>query len=434
MRRFGRPAAVHAEADSTAARTMRCWPRRAGTLIAAALLCAGTMQPAAAVEFDPKGWLAGADVRVLVLTVTSGNGTAAADRAQWARLGAELGPRGLRRAVVRTGGASTAAGGQKVNADYLVEDASGTLLGRFSVRPGSARHLAWSWRGRLLADVTEPRALIQTVRAWFKSAPRVVVDAPTAALRKELEAGLVGRGKLVVVLDEKERQQIRRLQRESKRLTRTQGQAVKAGEELSANLRLDGSLRVIDGTSRLYLSLEEVRTGRVVASASAPWRPKRARPAAREAVGKLLAALTGAMQQPQATGSAGKGGALAGPRFRFSSDGRTFSDSDTGLTWQARPGLQALGWKAAKAACGRFNPDGKAGWRLPNQLELESLLDTQGGRKQIARRLAPSTPKGWYWTGTPQTDGSKTAWTVFFPNGYPGTSTLTSARRVRCVR
>ncbi len=84
--------------------------------------------------------------------------------------------------------------------------------------------------------------------------------------------------------------------------------------------------------------------------------------------------------------------------------------------------------------CQKLKLGGKGGWRLPMQLELESLLEKRGSNKRVHPALARMTPEGWYWTASLQTDGSPTVWTIGFPNGYPGTSSLTSLQRVRCVR
>jgi hypothetical protein len=124
-------------------------------------------------------------------------------------------------------------------------------------------------------------------------------------------------------------------------------------------------------------------------------------------------------------------------RFVPAGDGQV-RDLLTGLTWMRCP----LGFSLDDAGTGallfddRCRPTGQAGflwkealqavadldaaggwggaadWRLPNQKELESLLETACYGPAINARLFPDTPAGWFYSSTPNVQGSLTSTSV----------------------
>lgn len=76
------------------------------------------------------------------------------------------------------------------------------------------------------------------------------------------------------------------------------------------------------------------------------------------------------------------------PRFEIRADG--VLDHLTGLVWQrqARLGTGPMDWSQALAAVAALRQEGHA-WRLPNILELESLVDCDCGRDVLPPRTSP---------------------------------------------
>jgi hypothetical protein len=117
-------------------------------------------------------------------------------------------------------------------------------------------------------------------------------------------------------------------------------------------------------------------------------------------------------------------------------DGTVF-DNKTGLTWQREVSQSQYDWQRAKEYCGSLKLGGfSTGWRLPERLELASLVDLRiaSPGPTIDQVAFPNTPNGWFWTATPSAGDSGYAWVVYFGYGdsdYGGTA---NALWVRCVR
>ena len=103
---------------------------------------------------------------------------------------------------------------------------------------------------------------------------------------------------------------------------------------------------------------------------------------------------------------------------RFSLDGDTVRDAQSGLIWTRNtlPGGRRK-WADAKKVAEECRAGGFIDWRLPTIQELLSIVDYE--------RSEPSTDpmfeceSSWYWTATPcASSPSVCAWGVCFGNGY----------------
>ena len=105
---------------------------------------------------------------------------------------------------------------------------------------------------------------------------------------------------------------------------------------------------------------------------------------------------------------------------RFISNDNTVFDSQTGLDWLKNANYfnRPMLWQEAVEVCAKLDISG-GGWRLPERLELESLLD-------LTQRYPP-LPKGhpfkevqssYYWSATTYTYNASYAWVVIMHCGY----------------
>jgi hypothetical protein len=111
----------------------------------------------------------------------------------------------------------------------------------------------------------------------------------------------------------------------------------------------------------------------------------------------------------------------------------TVTDNVTQLMWQqAVSGTYT--WAQAQTHCAAVTVAGHSDWRLPSQIEVESIIDYgQATAPFISGTYFPSTPASEFWSSTPLVGGT-TGWPVFFMTGYPGAFTATGSYPVRCVR
>lgn len=78
---------------------------------------------------------------------------------------------------------------------------------------------------------------------------------------------------------------------------------------------------------------------------------------------------------------------------------------------------------------------GGSNWRLPNIVELESLVDFDGGAPTVIGTLFPNTFAGFTWSATNRADNPNGAWGIVFDDGRRNTASKGSAgARVRLVR
>lgn len=137
----------------------------------------------------------------------------------------------------------------------------------------------------------------------------------------------------------------------------------------------------------------------------------------------------------------------------------TVSHTGTGLMWmrcslgQSWNGRGCTGavrqytWQQAVQAAVDINSgaadddgDGRAGyagrtdWRLPDKMQLESIIEEGCHAPAINATFFPDTPSHWYWSATPSSSNRDIAWLINFQNGYDGADAKSYAARVRLVR
>jgi hypothetical protein len=108
---------------------------------------------------------------------------------------------------------------------------------------------------------------------------------------------------------------------------------------------------------------------------------------------------------------------------------KSVRDSLTGLTWQAEGSDVAMNHADATKYCASLG----AGWRMPTEPELRTIVDYRGTTHKIDARFFKCNG-WWYWTSTPYAPSSGCAWGVYFDDG--GSDDLNRDNRgcVRAVR
>jgi len=111
-------------------------------------------------------------------------------------------------------------------------------------------------------------------------------------------------------------------------------------------------------------------------------------------------------------------------RFMDNGDG-TVTDTSTGLTWQQQT-AGPMTWEGAQEYCSKLDLAGN-GWRLPNRIELESILDLTRYDPAIDINIFPGTMSAHYWSSTTYAYDTDNAWCVYF--GYGHISNLGKSKR-----
>jgi hypothetical protein len=111
-------------------------------------------------------------------------------------------------------------------------------------------------------------------------------------------------------------------------------------------------------------------------------------------------------------------------------------DDVSGLIWQRAPAPGSYTWDAAVAYCASLSLAGCDHWRLPERIELASIVD----HVPDMPKLDPSTFPGaltdlLWWSATPSAASPNgDAWIVNFFNGNCFTQSKPTTGYVRCVR
>lgn len=150
---------------------------------------------------------------------------------------------------------------------------------------------------------------------------------------------------------------------------------------------------------------------------------------------------------------------------RFSDNGNgTVKDNKTGLTWMRCSIGQSwqtacfgppdyFSWEAAIQFATNFSYAGQHGWRVPSIEELDELVDCKDGRRDafneksmggicmgttirpvIDLQFFPQTIMDWYWSSTPYSYETPSAWAVNFGFGSRGANYRTTKHVLRLVR
>ena len=120
--------------------------------------------------------------------------------------------------------------------------------------------------------------------------------------------------------------------------------------------------------------------------------------------------------------------------YQDNADG-TATDVVTGLMWQQLAPMGEFTQAQAAAYCAGLGLAGYHDWRLPQSIELVSIVDTGTYNPSIDSTVFPGTSaEGFYWSSTPYVGLPDNMWGVYFNNGYAAYNPSWWAKSVRCVR
>lgn len=134
----------------------------------------------------------------------------------------------------------------------------------------------------------------------------------------------------------------------------------------------------------------------------------------------------------------GQDAQYSGRRLAFQDNGdATVTDLNTGLMWQQFGDSDTTHtWQEAVEYCAQPH-EGYSDWRLPEKLELQSLVDHVGGSAAVSAYFYSPVP-GMYWSATTVVGGTYAGrgWAVFFYSGggNDGEVNKSASGNVRCVR
>ena len=129
---------------------------------------------------------------------------------------------------------------------------------------------------------------------------------------------------------------------------------------------------------------------------------------------------------------------VSGERFSDNGNG-TVTDNATGLIWQKGHSTGQMNWASAfdyvEDELNRKNHGGFSDWRVPNQMELYSIVDYGSYYPTIAPVFSGTEP-GFFWSSNTLGDKSQTtnAWAINFANGVGDIYPKTDNKYVRGVR
>ena len=126
-----------------------------------------------------------------------------------------------------------------------------------------------------------------------------------------------------------------------------------------------------------------------------------------------------------------------GMSFTDNADG-TLTDNVTDLLWQQAASATAQTWSQAVSSCDALNAAAlgghTSGWRLPDLVELHSIMDlSQTTGAAAIDPVFTGTQAAAYWTSTEDADDSANAWILDFGTTEDGIAAKASTKYVRCV-
>ncbi len=92
------------------------------------------------------------------------------------------------------------------------------------------------------------------------------------------------------------------------------------------------------------------------------------------------------------------------------------TDNVTGLVWQGSDAGTHT-WQDALTYCDGLDWGGYTDWYLPDEYELQSIVDYGRMNPSIDPVAFPGTPSNWFWTSSSYAGDSSYAWYVYFNNG-----------------
>ena len=112
----------------------------------------------------------------------------------------------------------------------------------------------------------------------------------------------------------------------------------------------------------------------------------------------------------------------------------TVTDNITGLMWQQEDDDISKTWYEANDYCEALTLAGHTDWRLPDEYELQAIVDYGRWNPAIDTTYFPGTNPIYYWSSSPYASYDGDAWGVFFDFGYVFHFNKFSHLYVRCVR
>jgi len=112
----------------------------------------------------------------------------------------------------------------------------------------------------------------------------------------------------------------------------------------------------------------------------------------------------------------------------------TVTDNITSLMWQQENDNNQREWEDAIAYCEDLDLAGHTDWRLPDEYELQSIVDYGRYNPAIDTTVFPGTNPTFYWSSSTCANDAGDAWSVSFYAGNPDEDGKTNTRYVRCVR
>ena len=113
----------------------------------------------------------------------------------------------------------------------------------------------------------------------------------------------------------------------------------------------------------------------------------------------------------------------------------TVIDKITKLEWQRTDDNTTRTWNDALDYCAGLTLESKSDWRLPDIVELQSIVDYGMASAPLIDGVAfTGTNSSDYWSASSRASSSGSAWVVYFGNGYVVNSFKTDFSNVRCVR
>lgn len=108
----------------------------------------------------------------------------------------------------------------------------------------------------------------------------------------------------------------------------------------------------------------------------------------------------------------------ADKKYTVSQDGMVVFDLVTGLTWEHTPSTTLVDLAGATAYCGTLTIGGCMHWRLPQRVELASIIDHTFQSPVVNQGVFPSTAIDTpYWTTTVEAGSPLNRWVINFDNG-----------------
>lgn len=115
---------------------------------------------------------------------------------------------------------------------------------------------------------------------------------------------------------------------------------------------------------------------------------------------------------------------------RYTATVELVTDDVTGLQWQRDPTVETFTWEQAAQHCATMELESHADWRVPNQIELYSLVDYSRSHPALDPVFRAGASR--QWTSSPA--GPTAAKIVDFIDGHLGYDMREATLRVRCVR